>query len=689
MSTKKATFPGFRELAPNSSTTRPLDSEPIDCPDNIGELLNRYEQEVCDQQQEQEFRSLQSVFVKIIVPALEGPKPRGTRASSVEIEAARKFLYGISTRWLESALSGLDDIFKQIGIEPTNQHKPRSYIKKLVTWAKEKGFIYQSDRKIIYRFKEVTKSRAYIEDITLMKGRPSWKDRCRLGSFEQDYIQDDEDENVPLESSSVPFSTYWRHCLPFLLSFPRLLLSPRLHLGVCWVQLMEIEKPWVLANRKLEEQLAEYTNFAFNRLVHREPTVNRDIETHLRYLGWLHREQKVPLNQLRLDSIISLIELKPNRDLFKDENGVLDRDKFRLAKMIAIEDMEEETDELLDKLDDYFGSCQTSPAAAVNYMKSFINLAKKVYATQTKKFKLERGFEDIPLVESLRDKQAEYDQQHKAKNEVVIPRSARLIPWTQVLEVVEKSRQEFEQTHRFHVRHTRQLTSGDMPIEKIPRTDWARARNLQWFLMLAIMTANPPRRPRVYRELEVGRTLVKGSFIHGVFVPASELIQSAKAEWWIHLMPGDYKTGAKYGEWWGKLTNTTFFDGKTLYDYIDEWLTTWRPIFAPDHNHLFTQLKGDIISGSDFRQRIERLFCRFTGVPVNPHSLRHIYITYLKSIHASDAELESAAAAMGHSRETQSRIYDLMTLQDKLALSLELTRRIGENFYSNYEVISS
>jgi site-specific recombinase XerC len=154
-------------------------------------------------------------------------------------------------------------------------------------------------------------------------------------------------------------------------------------------------------------------------------------------------------------------------------------------------------------------------------------------------------------------------------------------------------------------------------------------------------------------------------------------------------MPGDYKTGSLYGEWWGKLTNTIFCDGKTLYGYIDEWLTTWRPIFTPDHNNLFTQLQGNLISGSDFRQKIERLFCRFNGVPVNPHSLRHIYITYLKSIHVSDAELESAAAAMAHSRETQSKIYDLMTLQDKLAPSLELTRRIGENFYRSYKVISS
>jgi hypothetical protein len=681
-----AIYPGYREVLPHSAELRCLDVSNADCPKSLGELLTLYKQEQCALQKVQEWRNIQSLFVTTIVPAIGGPAPKGRRASSAEIECSHQFLNRIAVGWLESASSVLEDIFDQLNIKKHTESKARSYIKTLTKWATQKGFIHQKERQIIYRHNEVTKSRPYIEDIPLMPGRPNWKNANALGCFESDYTQDT--QHVEAEKISTQLYWNWKHCLSSLLKFPSLLRAPRLYTIICWVQLAEIERPWFLGNRELEQEFLDYIEFAETRLCHQPATIERDVDALRRYLGFLHRQQGVPLQEIRLNLIIPYTQLKPNRNLYRDEQGTLDRNAFRLAKIIALEDMEEDTEDLLMELDEFFSSCQVTPASAVNYMKSFINLGKKIYASQTTKFKAERGFEDIPLLESLRDRQAEFEQQHKANNQSVIPRELRLVPWTQLLESVEKARQELEETHRSHVRHSRVSKSGKVPVEKIERTDWARARNCQWFLMLAVMTANPPRRPRIYRQLEIGRTLVKGSFIHGVFVPASSMQRPAEAEWWIHLMPGDYKTGYKYGEWWGKLTNTVFRDGKTLYQYIDEWLTKWRPVFKPDHNNLFTQFeKGQPIESSDFRQRIERLCCRFAKVRVNPHSFRHIFITYLKSVGASESELESASVAMGHSRKIQSDVYNHLALQDRLRPSFDLTQTFNEAFYRTYKVV--
>jgi len=157
------------------------------------------------------------------------------------------------------------------------------------------------------------------------------------------------------------------------------------------------------------------------------------------------------------------------------------------------------------------------------------------------------------------------------------------------------------------------------------------------------------------------------------------------AQWWMHLLPQDYKTGKKYREWWGRLPNTRFRDGTTLYNYIEEWLTKWRPIFNPNHNRLFTGDKGKKIPAAAFSSKVERSICRFTGVRVNPHSLRHIFVTYLRQIGASEEVLNSAAKAMRHSRKTQANIYDLQDLQAALEPSLELVQKIAESFFSNLD----
>ncbi len=186
--------------------------------------------------------------------------------------------------------------------------------------------------------------------------------------------------------------------------------------------------------------------------------------------------------------------------------------------------------------------------------------------------------------------------------------------------------------------------------------------------------------------MEIGRTLVQGIYQNGVFIPVDRMRNPAQAEWWLFLAPSDYKTGKKYGSWQSKLPNIKYGNGKYLYDYIQEWLDKWRLIFKPkNHNRLFTTQGGKPLSGPNLKSIVESGTNRFTGVRVNPQSLRKMFVTYLKERGATEAELESAAAVMRHSRATQSKIYDQQNLHSKLQPSLDLAQRLAEEFSEEFE----
>jgi hypothetical protein len=261
-----------------------------------------------------------------------------------------------------------------------------------------------------------------------------------------------------------------------------------------------------------------------------------------------------------------------------------------------------------------------------------------------------------------------------------------MLPWSTYLEVVERHRIEFEQEYRFHVRHTRIDSQGRKPIEKVKRTDWARASDLRQFLIVAIYGAMPPGRVREYYEMEIGRTLVQGIYQNGVFIPVDKMDDPAQAEWWFFLAPADYKTGKKYGCWQSKIPNIKYGNGKYLYDYIQDWIDKWRLIFKPkNHNRLFITTKGKPLSGANLKSIVKSATNRFTGVAVNPCSLRKMFVTYLKDSGATEAQLESAAAFMRHSRAAQSKSYDRQKLSSKLEPSLNLAQRLAEEFSEEFE----
>ncbi|MBD2359276.1 site-specific integrase [Tolypothrix sp. FACHB-123] len=199
------------------------------------------------------------------------------------------------------------------------------------------------------------------------------------------------------------------------------------------------------------------------------------------------------------------------------------------------------------------------------------------------------------------------------------------------------------------------------------------------------MTLIPTDRARTYYELEMGRTLVHGIIKDSIFISADKLEDKTEAFWYIHLLPNDYKTGKIYKEYWGKIDNVVFKDGKKLYEYIDRWINKERECEQKcNHNKFFRGTQNyDALKSQDWSLRIRKIFETETGVPVTPKELRKIYITYLANQHVDDATLKGAAYAMHHSSRMQQSIYNSQTVLEKVQPIYEYNKRMYQDFFSN------
>jgi integrase len=69
---------------------------------------------------------------------------------------------------------------------------------------------------------------------------------------------------------------------------------------------------------------------------------------------------------------------------------------------------------------------------------------------------------------------------------------------------------------------------------------------------------------------------------------------------------------------------------------------------------LYLTEEGDELTTATYGHKVRNAFRRFIGIPVNPHLLRHILITYAYERGMTDAEKRSLAICQQHSEETQA-----------------------------------
>lgn len=182
------------------------------------------------------------------------------------------------------------------------------------------------------------------------------------------------------------------------------------------------------------------------------------------------------------------------------------------------------------------------------------------------------------------------------------------------------------------------------------------AMSVQRYLLFAILACIPDRQ-RTLRELQLNKTLFK---------------DESSGFWMVRHGPDDYKTGGAYGE------RPALVIDSRVYPALESWLATHRAALSPTHDFVFSRPNGAPWTVSELSRTFSRTALRVTGQKTNPHLIRDMIVTHVRSQGlASDAELEALARFMGHSTAMQKSTYDRRTQQEKVNPALSLMANVN------------
>ena len=562
--------------------------------------------------QESEYAKIRTALLRFTVPGWSKRYPLEKRSSSQVMAKALHFLETISLQQLQGALQVQAEVFEKMAVSESNRRVFKSYLRKFLSWCEEQGW-----------FDEATTRSLPNESASQVPAKVA----VQLNRF-----QSPKGVHKPLAKdlklSGVPKKVNYA-------------------LGTVAGDVI---------NTRLAHQLDRLFQFMQQTLGLRPSTRENYRERLLQLLGWFHRYQGVPLDELCLESIVPVVKLKARMaDCFK-EDGSPDHNKFAIETILAAEGAMQSAQQTDHRLRQYLDFLNGSLSAKLKVLQACINTAKYLYSEQTSDPK---QYQDVPMI-LLTRKLTRSLRQCEGKVAPRIPFEVKSVPWERCYAVVLQLKQEADTVVLYQVAPRR--TGG---IAASPRKETGIARSYLRFLLVALFVLIPPDRARTIRELELGRTLVWGCLQDGVILPPERTQTPSTARWWLHLQPQDYKTGNAYQTYWGELPNTDFGDGTCFYNYLDRWVTIYRPLFQPNHHRLLVKRNGEPLSRNGMNQSFRQCFFRLTGVPVTPKELRPMYVTYLRHKQANEAVLDAAACAMHHSRTMQNEIYDRQQLLDK------------------------
>ncbi len=596
--------------------------------------------------------SVRTALLRFTAPGWGGTYPSGKKLTSSEVHSGLEFLKIIPLEQLRDALSVQEKVFKKLNVDTAAQRQARYILKKFVDWAIAQGYIEPpvDDTPELYRLRS-------------------------KGGEAKDYWKKGRLENRANRQDNTAYS------------------------------LGKVEGDFI--NDAIAKDLKDLDQFQ-SRILDRKSRVTRENTSEFlrRILGWMHREEGIPLESLRLTGepeakpLIPVIQIEPAIANF-------DRmDDYWMAKAKAGELVDRLAKETVERIQNYMDwRTERHQGVSIKTEQAFLDamtcLAKFAYRDQTNTAKA-RDFADIPLVERLRIARTNLRKKHPNPTRM-IPLEEKLIPWSEVIAVREALRKEADLEHTVYI----QKKSGT--LTKRPRALSGIARSMQRFLILAFFTVVPPDRQRTFRELKIGETFKHGLFRGKRFIPAEKL-SPGEARFYIHLKNGDYKTSKAYGEFIGELPDEVFPDGKTFYQYLDRWLYqgfqkddgTWaglregmivchprhqerlaspnarKRIDPRSHNFFFLSTTGNRIDDESFLEIFTGFFKKFAGVPVTPHTLRHIFRTHLKDLGATTEQLESAAFWMKHDILTAEKCYTHQDQATKLRPAVDLMKSLNE-----------
>jgi hypothetical protein len=584
------------------------------------------------------------VIARFFVPGIGGNAPKGDRATKEEMNAGIEYLKEATLEQLENALSIMEGVFDKRGIKQRERHRLRSPMKLFVDQAREWGYFNSYDP-------------------TLQKAESPKKRRNRKGEGRRQKTRHGQSHKKPY----TLMARYRRGKNQDELIYPNDHINPDLA-----SDLEEFKKWRTLSGCS-------------------SGTLKKEIPQIYLILGWLHRNKGIPLDELQLTSIVAHypLELPIDEALFTGLESALVSgsneeayNKYLLnnaiTQMVA-KAKARKTAQLARDYLEFLGNHPSSRQLAINV---WMTVVKFVFRNDigTEDFGEEQ---DIPAWRQLNKISKELAKEVRNASPSV-PHKNKSTTWEKAWEVllfVQSLVPDENPQPRYN---------PDGSIHK-PCPARIAANNLQRFLSLVVMIILPPNRPRTYYELEIGRTFIYGVCAGEEIIPVEKMSNPQNAKWYIHLTRDDYKTGKIYGTWNAELPNISFPNGKTLYWYIERWLTWGRELHQKvEHNFFF---RGTVsykpLDSNNWRNRIVNIFEERIGIPVSPKEFRKMYVTFLKDSGASEAELEGAAWMMQHSRLMQSKIYDQQDKANKARPAIDFHSEAIANFFAQQHIEQS
>jgi hypothetical protein len=397
----------------------------------------------------------------------------------------------------------------------------------------------------------------------------------------------------------------------------------------------------------------------------------------LQVMGWLHRYENAPLEDLCFEKMISYVQLKFKISDYtncSDNSGYI---QYLVAKEAGLAQAQEMADCDMDRMERYLDFCGGSPSSKQRRIFIVLTMAKFLYRHLTN---IEEFSEpsDIPVIRRLLKLQRKYSKKKKITAQSVSFHETS-VSWEEAVYTMEMQRLRAEQVVVYC--RSKSVKKG---YSETLRNDAPLAYELQRFLSIAFSLLVPSR-SRTFYDLRIGETFLEGILLNNQFVPASVLRQQkdwenlrSKVRFYINHQPEDYKSGKamprvllENGGWWAEIPNIDF-QGQCLYDYIYRWLEWGRCIHGtPAHNNFFcrTNNYNEILDSGDWGTRIKNIFRFWTDVPVCPSSIRKMF-----SI-AFPEYSESASMLLQHSEKMHMFEYDMRHCLNKVKPVMQANQR--------------
>jgi integrase len=385
-------------------------------------------------------------------------------------------------------------------------------------------------------------------------------------------------------------------------------------------------KPFSLRGEEVSAELEEELNTLVRDLTSRRvgggraPVRERTAMNHVavakQFMGWLCRESE-HASEFATLSVDGRVVLRP---------GVSLRDAFPKRESVgakyAIEYVQWLSDErrIKSTTEDF-------------QLRSLVALAKWVHA-----FVEDDGIAPPCVQELVRVQRSARDRAKNAPHAADDDR--KWLEWDQYLALVE------------HLK----LECAPLDCNGKERSEREIAMSVQRYLLFAILACIPDRQ-RTLRELQLNKTLFR---------------DASTGAWMVRHGSDDYKTGGAYGE------RPALVIDSRVYPALESWLSTHRAALSPSHDFVFTRPNGTPWTVSELSRTFSRAALRVTGQKTNPHLIRDMIDTHVRSRGiASDAELEALARFMGHSSAMQKSTYDRRTTQEKVNPALSLMANVN------------